>query len=265
MTKLPAVLEPVDENWTTALTVVAHPDDLEYGVAGAIARWTAQGKRITYCLATSGEAGIDQMRPEEAGPLREQEQHAAAEIVGVQDVWFLGHPDGMVEYGFPLRRDIARAIRRARPDIVITTNYGERHAPGLSMPNQSDHMATGRAVIDAIRDAANRWVFRSLLDEGLAPWRGVRAAFVAGSPDSRHGVDFTDTYSRGIASLKAHAAYLAGLGTSMPDPEVLLEPLAGSTGNRLGVTYAALFEVVSLGFLGVATPSGRGGGRAERV
>jgi LmbE family N-acetylglucosaminyl deacetylase len=99
MTRLPAVLASVDENWTTALAVVAHPDDLEYGVAGAIARWTAQGKRITYCLATSGEAGIDQMRPEEAGPLREQEQHAAAEIVGVQDVWFLGHPDGMVECG----------------------------------------------------------------------------------------------------------------------------------------------------------------------
>ena len=119
----PEPLEPIDENWTSALAVVAHPDDLEYGTAAAIARWTAQGKRIAYCLATSGEAGIDGMTPEEAGPLREQEERASAAIVGVDDVSFLGHPDGMLEYGLPLRRDIARAVRRTRPEIVITSNY----------------------------------------------------------------------------------------------------------------------------------------------
>src|SRR5579875_2619391 len=119
-------LEPVDESWTTALAIVAHPDDLEYGAAAAIARWTAQGKRIVYCLATSGEAGIDGLAPEECGPLREEEERASAAIVGVEVVEFLGHPDGMVEYGLPLRRDIARAVRRHRPDVVITGNYQER-------------------------------------------------------------------------------------------------------------------------------------------
>lgn len=249
MTTTPPPLDHIDEDWKTALAVVAHPDDLEYGAAAAIARWTAQGKRITYCLATSGEAGIDDMTPEDAGPLREREQREAAAIVGVNDVSFLGHPDGVLEYGLPLRRDIARAIRRARPEIVITSNYRETIGPG--MLNQADHIATGRAVIDAIRDAGNRWVFRELLDAGLQPWSGVRAAFIAGSPDGGHGVDVTDTFAKGIASLKAHATYLAGLGGGpMSEPEEFLESFARATGTRLGVTYAMSFEVLPFGLLG---------------
>jgi len=239
-------LQPIDENWDTALAVVAHPDDLEYGAAAAIARWTSQGKKITYCMVTSGEAGIDSMPPEDAGPLREQEQRAAAAIVGVHDVWFLGHPDGMLEYGLTLRRDIARAIRQARPTMVITANYNDVNPIGV--PNQADHIAAGRAVIDAIGDAGNRWVFPELLDEGYEPWSGVRAAFVSGSPGSRHGVDVTGTLALGIASLKAHAEYLAGLGDNAgPDPAVMLEMMARRAGSSLGVTYAAGFEVVSFG------------------
>lgn len=239
-------LEPVDEDWDTALAVVAHPDDLEYGAAAAIARWTCQGKKIIYCMVTSGEAGIDGMAPEDAGSLREHEQRAAAAIVGVDDVWFLGHPDGMLEYGLTLRRDISRAIRQARPTIVITANYNDMNPIGVL--NQADHIATGRAVMDAIRDAGNRWVFPELLDEGLEPWSGVRAAFVAGSPGIRHGVDVTGTLALGIASLKAHAEYLAGLGDDAgPDPAVMLEMMARHAGNSLGVTYAAGFEVVPFG------------------
>jgi LmbE family N-acetylglucosaminyl deacetylase len=245
----PPPLELLDENWTTALAVVAHPDDLEYGAAAAIARWTAQGKKISYCLATSGEAGIDGMTPEEAGPLREREQREAAAIVGVKDVAFLGHSDGVLEYGLPLRRDITRAIRQAKPEIVITANYRETFGPG--MLNQADHIASGRAVIDAIRDAGNRWVFRELLDEGLEPWGGVRAAYVNGSPDAAHGVDVTDTFAAGIDSLKAHAAYLAGLGGGpMSEPEEFLEGFARMVGTRLGVTFATSFEVVPFGFPG---------------
>src|SRR6185312_16603001 len=130
-------LEPIDESWSSALAIVAHPDDLEYGAASAIARWTSQGKHVVYCLATSGEAGIDGIEPERAGPLREQEQRASAAIVGVDVVEFLGHPDGMLEYGLALRRDIARAIRRHRPDVVITGYFGDSWAPG--MLNQADH------------------------------------------------------------------------------------------------------------------------------
>jgi LmbE family N-acetylglucosaminyl deacetylase len=238
-----ADLEPIDEDWTSALAMVAHPDDLEYGTAAAIARWTAQGKRVDYCLATSGEAGIDGISPEEAGPLREQEQRASAAIVGVDEVEFLGYPDGVLEYGLPLRRDIARAVRRHRPDVVITGNYHETWAPGAL--NQSDHIALGRAVLDGVRDAGNRWVFRELLDEGLEPW-SVRRVLVAAGEHSTHAVDVTQHFATGIASLEAHAAYLAGLGdNAMADPQEFLESFARATGTRLGVTFAVGFEVIN--------------------
>jgi LmbE family N-acetylglucosaminyl deacetylase len=237
-------LEHVDESWSTALAVVAHPDDLEYGAASAIARWTSQGKRVVYCLATSGEAGIDGLDPEQCGPLREEEERASAAVVGVDVVEFLGYPDGVVEYGLPLRRDIARAVRRHRPDVVITGNYHGTWAPGLV--NQADHIAVGRAVIDGVRDAANRWVFRELLDEGLPPWP-AKQIFVAGSPLAEHAVDVTDSFETGIASLEAHVEYLRGLGPGpMSEPREFLESFARQTGTRLGTKFAEGFEVISV-------------------
>ncbi len=178
----PAPLEPVTEEWQRALAIVAHPDDLEFGAAAAIARWTAQGKDIVYALVTSGEAGIDGMHPDQTRGVREAEQRASAAVVGVTEVEFLGQPDGVLEYGVPLRRVLARAIRRHRPEIVITNNF--RATWGGVTLNQADHIATGQATLDAVRDAANRWVFTELLDEGLEPWAGVRQVWAASSPDS---------------------------------------------------------------------------------
>ena len=236
-------LEPLDESWSSALAIVAHPDDLEYGSAAAIARWTGQGKRIAYCLATSGEAGIDGIAPEQAGPLREQEQRASAAIVGVDVVEFLGYPDGVLEYGLPLRRDIARAVRRHRPDVVITGNYHESWGQGS--PNQADHIALGRAVLDGVRDAANRWVFRELLDEDLPPWHATTVLVSGGH--ATHGVDVTATFEAGVASLRAHAQYLAGLGDhAMADPAEFLESFARSVGTELGVTFGVAFEVIGI-------------------
>jgi LmbE family N-acetylglucosaminyl deacetylase len=235
-------LQPVDEDWSTALALVAHPDDLEYGTAAAIARWTSQGKRVVYCLATSGEAGIDGIEPERAGPLREEEERASAAIVGVDVVEFLGYPDGMLEYSLALRRDIARAIQRHRPDVVITGYYGESWAPG--MLNQADHIAFGRAVVDGVRDAANRWVFRELLDEGLPPWPAKQV--LIGSPLPTHGLDVTEHFQTGVESLKAHTEYLQGLaGNPMADPQEFLESFARQTGTRLGCTFAVGFEVIN--------------------
>ncbi|MCU1656088.1 MAG: family deacetylase [Pseudonocardiales bacterium] len=236
-------LEPVDESWTSALAIVAHPDDLEYGTAAAVARWTSQGKRIVYCLATSGEAGIDAVAPEQAGPLREREERDSAAIVGVDVVEFLGYPDGMLEYGLPLRRDIARAVRRYRPDVVITGNYHDSWAPGF--PNQADHIALGRAVLDGVRDAGNRWVFRELLDEGVPPWP-VKQVLSAGGMHITHGVDVTEHFDAGVASLQAHSEYLTGLGDqAMSDPREFLESFARATGTRLNCTFAVGFEVIN--------------------
>src|SRR5690606_19871556 len=158
--------------------VVAHPDDMEYGASMAVARWTDQGKQVGYVLVTRGEAGIDSMAPDEAGPLREGEQRAACEAVGVASLEFLGHRDGVVEGGLDLRRDLARAIRRHRPEIIVSINF--RLTFGPSMFNMADHRVVGMAVLDAARDAGNRWIFPELLDEGLEPWSGVRHVAFSG-------------------------------------------------------------------------------------
>ena len=237
-------LEPVDESWTRALAIVAHPDDLEYGSAAAVARWTGQGKTVADCLATSGEAGIDGIEPERCGPLREQEERDGAALVGVSTVEFLGHPDGVLEYGLPLRRDVARAVRRHRPDVVITGNYHDSWGPGTA--NQADHIALGRAVLDGVRDAGNRWVFRDLLDEGLEP-HPVGTLLVGGVPTASYGVDVSDTFDAGIASLMAHAAYLRGLGDHpMADPAEFLESFARQAGTRMGCRFAVAFDVIRL-------------------
>jgi len=186
------------------------------------------------------------MEPEQAGPLREAEQVASAAVVGVDIVEFLGGADGMLEYGLPLRRSLAAAIRRHRPEIVITGNFRETFGPG--MLNQADHIAVGRAALDAARDAGNRWVFRDLLDEGLEPWGGVRAVLAAGSPVATHGVDVTDWLAKGVESLNAHAAYLNGLGQQM-DPEEFLESFARMSGSRIGHTYGVTFEMFPLQLL----------------
>ncbi len=244
MTETPPSVEPLDESWTSALAIVAHPDDLEYGTAAAVARWTSQGKRVVYCLATSGEAGIDAIAPERSGPLREQEERDGAAKVGVDVVEFLGHPDGVLEYGLSLRRDIARAVRRHRPDVVLTINYRDSWGPGTA--NQADHIACGRAVVDGVRDAGNRWVFRELLDEGLEPHKTAKL-LVSGTLDATHGVDITDYFEAGIASLEAHSEYLRGLGDGpMSDPREFLESFARQTGTRMGCRYAVAFEVISL-------------------
>ena len=244
----PDPLERLSENWTRALAVVAHPDDLEFGAAAAVARWTAQGKRVAYCLVTSGEAGIDAMPPQETRVVREAEQEASAALVGVDDVSFLGFPDGILEYGVTLRRAIAREVRRHRPEIVLTNNFRETWNGDQAL-NQPDHMVTGRAALDAARDAGNRWVFPELGDEGLDPWPGVRQVWAAASPMSRHGVDVTDTFERGVDSLRAHAAYLRGLGSGNFDPAEFLEAISRGPGTRLGVRYGSAFEVFHLGEL----------------
>jgi LmbE family N-acetylglucosaminyl deacetylase len=245
----PPPLEVLDESWQRALCIVAHPDDMEFGAAAAVARWTGQGKWVGYTMVTSGEAGIDAMSPDECRVVREAEQVRSAEVVGVDAVDFLRLPDGVLEYGVPLRRTLAAEVRRHRPDVVITGNF--RDTWGGTNLNQADHIAVGRAVVDAVRDAGNRWVFGDqLADQGgtLEPWGGVRQVWAFGSPQSTHGVDTTDTFDAGVESLQAHAAYIDGLGWEDWDPREFLEGMARGTGQRLGVAFAAPFEVFPMGW-----------------
>ncbi|WP_020380126.1 PIG-L deacetylase family protein [Nocardiopsis potens] len=237
-------LQQLDEDWNRALAVVAHPDDLEFGTASAIARWTGQGKEVTELLVTRGEAGIDSVHPAEAGPLRTEEQLAAARVVGASGVEFLDFPDGTLEYGLDLRRALARAIRAHRPDVVVSINFREAF-DGADFYNHADHRVLGPALLDAVRDAANRWVFPELAEEGLAPWKGVRFAAFSGSPRSTHYTPFTEKeLETGIASLDAHEAYMGALEGF--DHPALLRGNAERTGARVGADYAVPFEVIGV-------------------
>jgi LmbE family N-acetylglucosaminyl deacetylase len=234
-------LIPLPEDWHTALAVVAHPDDLEYGAASAVARWTAQGKQVSYLLVTRGEAGIATIPPTQVGPLREAEERRSASLVGVQTVEFLDYSDGIIEYSLPLRRDIARAIRRHCPEVLITDSHHLTWGNGTL--NMADHRWVGLAVLDAARDAGNRWIFPELLVEGLAPWGGVRMVCLSGSPWPTHAIDITGFLDHGIASLQAHSVYLANLSADF-DPTTFLRQQALEAGQALGCEHAVSFEVI---------------------
>ncbi|POX46167.1 PIG-L deacetylase family protein [Streptomyces sp. Ru72] len=238
-------LEAMPADWRRALAVVAHPDDLEYGCAAAIAGWTDGGREVAYLLATRGEAGIDSLEPSVCGPLREREQRESAAVVGVSTVEFLNHRDGVVEYGVALRRDIAAAIRRHRPELVITLNH--RDTWGGVAWNTPDHVAVGRATLDAAADAGNRWIFPELTERGLEPWDGVRWVAVAGSAQPTHAVDATAGLERAVRSLLRHRTYIEALTDEDPETYArsFLTAQTEAAGERFGGTPAVAFELFS--------------------
>jgi LmbE family N-acetylglucosaminyl deacetylase len=236
-------LEAVPEDWERALAIAAHPDDLEYGASGAVAKWTASGKQVSYLMVSRGEAGIDAWPPEQTGPIREAEEREAGRLVGVDQVEFLDYEDGIIEYGLSLRRDLAREIRRSRPEVIIIGGFDLTWPSGAL--NQADHRAVGLAVCDAARDAANRWIFRDQLEEGLQPWSGTRFILVAGSAEPSHACDIGPAIEQGIASLKAHRAYFDNLSSEF-DPETFLRDAARMVGASIGCEYAVSFKLLGV-------------------
>lgn len=243
------LLQPMVEDWSRALAVVAHPDDVEFGAAGAVAAWTAAGKSVAYLLLTRGEAGIDGLEPARCAEVREAEQRTSAKIVGVDEVEFGDHADGVIEYGVPLRRDIAAAIRRHRPELVIGFNHHDTFPGGKR--NSPDHRHVGQALLDAVGDAGNRWIFPELLEQGLLPWGGVRWTAVAGSPYPTHAEAVTgDALQRAVASLTEHRAYIVGLGEEDPHEYArkLTEEMLTEGGKQCGADLAVAFELVPHSF-----------------
>lgn len=239
-------LSPMPEDWQRALAVVAHPDDLEYGAAAAVAEWTDAGREVAYLLVTRGEAGIDGLGPEECAAVREAEQRASAAAVGVRTVEFLDHHDGVIQPGLPLRRDLSAAIRRHRPELLITLNHHDTWG-GVAW-NTPDHRVVGRATLDAAGDAGNRWIFPDLTAElGLEPWNGVRWVAVAGSPYPTHAKEVGPGIDRAVASLAEHHAYITGLEGPSQDPTTyarnFLEPLLHTSGTQYRGTPATLFQL----------------------
>ncbi len=232
-------VQPFPEDaFASVLCVVAHPDDVEYGTSSAVAAWTSRGVDVRYLLLTRGEAGMDARPPAETAELRVREQVAGSEAVGVSQVDFLDHPDGVLTYSLDLRRDIARAVRTQRPDAVCVGTWEVEFVAGL---NQADHRVAGLAAADAVRDAGSRWVFPELLEEGLEPW-SPRWLLVSGDTRPTHGVDVTgEALQRGIASLEAHREYLAGI-PGHPPPRAMITGITAMQGRRMGVPHAVLFR-----------------------
>lgn len=242
---MPPALAPLSEaGIERILVVVAHPDDIEYGTAAAVDRWTTAGITVTYLLATRGEAGIATMDPQEAAAVRAQEERDSAAEVGVEVVEFLDYDDGTVQYSLALRRDIAREIRYRRPDLVVTMSHDEVFAGGMT--NQADHRAVGLATLDAVRDAGNRWIFRELTEaEGLQPWSGVQAVLMSAANAPTHFVDCTGHLEQAIASLQAHHHYNDALPDDFPKPDVLVTGILAGGAQAVAdpaVTHAILFR-----------------------
>nr|WP_255459782.1 PIG-L deacetylase family protein [Micrococcus sp. TA1] len=242
----PAVPPPLpavpDADWSRVLCVVAHPDDMEYGTSSAVATWTRRGVEVCYLLLTAGEAGMAEP-PEVVAPLRAIEQRTACAAVGVTDLRILGHPDGMLEYGLALRRDVARVVRQVRPDAVVTANFDVEAYGGF---NQADHRAAGLAVVDGVRDAANPWVFRELAeDEGLAAWH-AGGLLVANPAQPTHAVIVDEeAVQAAVASLNSHEAYLRHVADH-PRPEEMIPEILRAGGAAAGTEYAAAFRYYGL-------------------
>lgn len=226
-----------DQDFTKVLCVVAHPDDVEYGTSAAVAKWVDQGVEVAYLLLTRGEAGMP-LPPEETARIRRGEQEAACAAVGVTSLEILNHPDGVLQPTLELRRDIARAIRLHRPDVVVTGSWEIEFVAGL---NQADHRVAGMAALDAIRDADNPWMFPELADEGLGKW-AVRWLLVGGHTQPTHGVDVTgEAVTKAVASLAAHAEYLGAI-EGHPPADFFIPMITGMGGKRMGVDDAVLFR-----------------------
>src|SRR5262249_24715271 len=237
---MPADLVPpfADDDFRRVLCVAAHPDDVEYGISSAVAAWTARGVDVAYLLLTWGEAGMDSSPPERTAQLRAEEQLAGSHAAGVTQVDFLDYPDGMLEYSLGLRRDIARVIRRRRPDAVVVGSWDVEFG---GMLNQADHRVAGLAAVDALRDAGNRWVFPELLDDGLQP-HSVRWLLVGGARrPARGGAVSGAPRGRGIASLEAHEESRAAL-PGHPAPRMMIAGFTAWQGRAMGVPPAVLFR-----------------------
>ncbi|HWW55020.1 MAG TPA: PIG-L deacetylase family protein [Acidimicrobiales bacterium] len=214
------------------LIVTAHPDDVDFGSAGTVAAFTSAGLEVTYCVVTNGDAGGSDraMSRADMAALRQDEQRAAAAVVGVSDVRFLGHPDGRVQATLELRRDISRVIRQVRPERVITQSPDRRW--DFIFASHPDHLAAGEAAVCAVYpDARNPFAHPELLeDEGLEPWT-VNEMWIMAVEAPDIVVETTGTIERKVSALMCHKS-------QMTDPEGIAQRV--KDGARMAAESAGL-------------------------
>lgn len=221
------------------LVIVAHPDDIEFGVAGSVARWVDEGIQITYGIVTDGAAGSNEPSVDlkVLANQRQAEQCAAAEAVGVRDVRFLGYPDGVLQPTMELRRDLTRLIRQVKPDRVVCQDPTMVFS-GDDYINHPDHRAAGEAAIYAVFPSAEtRPVFPELLEEGYDPHH-VSELYLTLTPQPNTHIDITTTIERKIAALLCHKSQVG------PEVGDLVREWNSEAGKEIGVPFAERFRVM---------------------
>jgi len=186
------------------MVVTPHPDDAEFGVAGTVARWTSEGKDVIYVVCTNGDKGTSDpnMKPDELARIREQEQMAAAKLLGVREVIFLRHSDQTLEDTPEFRKEIVRLIRMYKPETVVTTDPYRRYIW------HRDHRIASRVTLDAVFPYARDFLsYPDLLEEGLQPHK-VKEVLLWGSEDSNYRSNITDTFDIKIAALRCHKSQI---------------------------------------------------------
>ncbi len=195
------------------MVVTPHPDDAEYGVAGTVARWTKEGKRVIYVVCTNGDKGSSDpnMTGEKIAKVRKKEQMAAADVLGVSEVIFLGHPDQGLEDTPQFRKQIVRLIRQYRPRLIVTADPYRRYIW------HRDHRIAGQVVLDAVFPyARDHLAYPDLIEEGLQPYK-VREMLFWAAEDINYRSDITDTFDLKIAALRCHKSQVKQL--DVPNPE----------------------------------------------
>jgi LmbE family N-acetylglucosaminyl deacetylase len=200
------------------LVILAHPDDPEFFCGATTARWVRAGHHVSYCVVTCGDKGTKDMSlaAGELCAIRQTEQRAAAQIVGVEEVRFLNYPDGYLVADLALRKDITRVIRTVRPDILVTCDP-QTLFTAMGGLNHPDHRATGQAVLDAVFPAARDHLnfYELWKDEKLEP-HIVREVWVCGTLQPDVTLDVTDTWEVKIQALYEHKSQIG-------EPEKLAE------------------------------------------
>jgi LmbE family N-acetylglucosaminyl deacetylase len=231
-----------DETRRRALAVAAHPDDIDFGASGTIALWVEEGWDVHYVLVTSGQKGVQDVDqdPDDYGLLREAEQRAAASILGVTEVRFLGYMDSEVELDGRLRKDIAREFRRHRPHRLLTIN--PELLPTDFFVNHPDHRAVGTAALDVtMTGGTTAAIFPELIrEEGLQPWRELEETWLMGPGGGSTVVDITTTVDRKFEALRAHKSQ-----TGDWDFETFMRGRLADLGRDHGYAYAEAFRVIS--------------------
>jgi LmbE family N-acetylglucosaminyl deacetylase len=222
----------------SAMVVVAHPDDAEFTVAGTVAAWTGAGCRVTYVICTDGNTGSHEpeMTPEKLAEIRRAEQRAACARVGVGEVVFLGYDDGQLQPTLDLRRDLVRAIRQYKPEVLITWDPTSVLISDEYI-NHPDHRAAAQAALDAAAPAS---AMPLLWPQAGAPHR-VRQVYVFGADPPNTWVDVTHTMERKIEALKEHASQMGDW-----DPTDMVKEWGAESGKEKGLAYAETYRVITL-------------------